>query len=112
MHYFMMLDLKDDEQLMAEYESYHRQVWQGVLDHIHQSGVQQMEIYRLGNRLVMWMKVDDDFSFKKMALAAADNEVVKQWEELMWQYQVPTPWTPMGEKWQLMTNIFSLNPTP
>ncbi|SQJ29892.1 Uncharacterised protein [Serratia rubidaea] len=26
----------------------------------------------------------------------------------MWKYQVATPWTPPGEKWVVMEQIFSL----
>jgi len=34
---------------------------------------------------------------------------VQKWEELMWKYQVPVPGGKPGEKWRLMSRIFSLN---
>lgn len=106
MHYLMMLDLKDDTQLIAEYEAHHQQVWPEVLAHIRQSGVENMQIYRLGNRMVMLLQVGPDFSFENMAQNAAQNEAVQRWEHMMWQFQQATPWTPNGGKWQLMDKIF------
>jgi L-rhamnose mutarotase len=39
----------------------------------------------------------------------AANPAVQQWEELMWKYQSAVPGGKAGEKWRLMTRIFSLN---
>lgn len=106
MHYLLMLDLKDDPQLIAEYEAHHRAVWPQVLAHLRDSGIVGMEIWRLGNRLAMLMQVDDAFSFEHLAEKAAQNEAVQRWEALMWRFQQPTPWTDEGGKWQPMTRIF------
>jgi L-rhamnose mutarotase len=43
-----------------------------------------------------------------MASAARNNPKVREWETLMWQFQAPTPWTPVGEKWVAMAQIFDL----
>lgn len=104
--YLLMLDLKDDPALIAEYEAHHRAVWPEVLTHIRQNGVVQMEIYRLGNRMAMLMETDLSFSFDKMAAAAAENETVQRWEELMWRFQQATPFTNAGGKWQRADKIF------
>ena len=37
------LDLKDDPQLIAEYENYHQNVWPEMLESIKYSGIQNME---------------------------------------------------------------------
>jgi L-rhamnose mutarotase len=68
-----------------------------------------MEIYRLGTRLLMVMETDDAiYDADRMATAAQNNPVVQRWETLMWQFQAPTPWTPSGQKWMAMRQIFDL----
>ena len=34
------------------------------------------------------------------------DPAVVRWEELMWRFQAPTPWTPAGQKWTAMDCIF------
>lgn len=105
----LTLDLKNEEKLIAEYETYHRNVWPEVLQSIKDSGIENMEIYRLSNRLFMIMQVDDTFSFEKKAAMDASNPKVQEWEKLMWKYQQALPVAKPGEKWLLMDKIFSLN---
>jgi L-rhamnose mutarotase len=105
----LALDLKDDATLIAEYEERHRKVWAEVLQSIRDAGVQQAEIYRVNNRLVMVIEADDDFTFGKKAAMDAANEKVQEWEHQMWKYQVALPGTKPGEKWRLMEKVFSLN---
>ncbi len=38
----------------------------------------------------------------------AKNEIVMQWEKLMWGYQQALPTAKPGEKWVLMQKIFTL----
>ncbi|MCP2039872.1 L-rhamnose mutarotase [Neisseria sp. HSC-16F19] len=106
MHYILMLDLKNDPNLIAAYEEHHRAVWPEVLAHLQQNGVAQMEIWRLGTRLVMVLTPGEGFSFERLAASAENNEAVQRWEELMWRFQEATPWTDEGGKWQPMTPIF------
>lgn len=106
--YCLTLDLKDDAQLMQEYERYHQAVWPEILQSIRGSGIKEMEIYRYQNRLFMIMEVDETFSFEAKAAAAAANPKVQEWEQLMWQYQQALPGAKPGEKWQQMDKIFSL----
>ena len=106
--YCLALDLKNDPELMAEYEAYHRNVWPEIIESIKGSGIGQMEIYRVGNRLFMIMEVNDSFSFEKKAAIDMANEKVEQWEQLMWKYQQGMPFAQPGEKWVLMDKIFSL----
>ena len=106
--YCLALDLKDDPELIKEYEAYHQAVWPEILESIKQSGITDMEIYRTGNRLFMIMETTDDFSFEKKAGMDEGNQKVVEWEELMWKYQQALPGAAPGEKWILMTKIFSL----
>jgi len=105
----LALDLVDDPILISEYESYHQAVWPEIKASILTSGIENMEIYRFGNRLYMLMEVNDEFSFEKKGAMDAGNEKVQEWEQLMWKYQQAVPGAKPGEKWVLMNKIFELN---
>jgi L-rhamnose mutarotase len=107
--YCLALDLKDDPQLIAEYEKYHESIWPEIRESIVAGGITDMEIYRCFNRLFMIMETDDArFSFDKKGAADAANPKVQEWEELMWKYQQALPGAKPGEKWVLMNKIFNL----
>jgi len=107
--YCFALDLKDDAGLIAEYEGYHRKIWPEITSSIRESGVEDMEIFRSGNRLFMVMEVSDDFSFEAKEEADRHNPRVAEWEALMWEYQQRLPWAEPGEKWIRMERIFKLD---
>lgn len=105
----LAVDLKDDAQLIAEYEEYHRAIWPEIRKSIVDAGITDMQIFRLGNRLFMIMETDESFSFEKKAAMDEANQKVQEWEQLMWKFQQPIPGGKPGEKWQLMKKMFSLN---
>jgi L-rhamnose mutarotase len=106
--YCLAVDLKNDPELIREYDEYHRSVWPGILDSIRSSGIESMEIYRVQNRLFMIMEVNEHFSFEEKGKADAANPKVQEWEQLMWKYQQQIPGARPGEKWLLMEKIFQL----
>ncbi|WEK33705.1 MAG: L-rhamnose mutarotase [Candidatus Pseudobacter hemicellulosilyticus] len=106
--YCLALDLKNDPAVIAAYEAHHRTVWPEILASIRAAGIEQMEIYRTGNRLFMIMGVNDQFSFNKQQQADAANPKVQEWEALMWSYQQALPAAAPGVKWVLMDRIFEL----
>ncbi|WP_020600520.1 L-rhamnose mutarotase [Spirosoma panaciterrae] len=108
MRYCLALDLKDDPSLIAEYEQYHERLRPEIEASIRESGITDMEIYRIGNRLFMIMETDETFSFEAKAAADATNPKVQEWEALMWTYQQALPMAKPGEKWVLMDQIFKL----
>ena len=84
--YCLALDLKDDPKLIAEYENYHKSVWPEIIKSITDSGIENMEIYGIVNRLFMIMEVSDSFSFEQKSKDDASNAKVQEWEKLMWKY--------------------------
>jgi L-rhamnose mutarotase len=106
--YCLTLDLNDDPALIAEYRRYHENVWPEIKKSIRDSGMEDMEIYLLGNRLFMIMEVNDAFSFAAKARADNANPKVQEWEKLMWKFQQPLSQAKPGEKWLLMEQIFKL----
>ena len=108
MKYCLALDLVDDEKLIAEYEAHHKAIWPEIVASIKDSGIAQLEIYRVFNRLFMIMETGNDFSFNKKNAMDAANPKVQEWETLMWNYQQALPQAKPGEKWILMNKIFEL----
>jgi L-rhamnose mutarotase len=108
--YCLALDLVDDPKLIAQYEEWHRKenAWPAVTKSITDSGINNMEIYRTGNRLFMIMETTDEFSFEQKAAMDKGNAKVQEWEELMWKFQQSLPWAKDGEKWIVMDKIFQL----
>jgi L-rhamnose mutarotase len=106
--YALALDLKDDQQLIREYEDWHQRVWTEIKKSIVDSGISNMEIFRTGNRLFMIMETSDEFSFDRKRSMDESNPRVQEWERLMWKFQQPLPWAKEGEKWILMEKIFQL----
>lgn len=103
------LDLKDDQALIDEYVKYHQAVWPEIIKSIKEAGIEDLEIYLVGNRLFMIMIVNDEFSFEKKGAMDLNNPKVQEWETLMWKYQQALPVAKEGEKWLQMQKIFKLN---
>lgn len=102
------LDLKDNPELIGKYIEHHQNVWPEVLKSITDSGIRNMEIYNIANRLFMIMETEDDFDSKTRAEADRKNPKVLEWEELMDIYQKRLPYSKEGQKWVRMEKIFSL----
>jgi L-rhamnose mutarotase len=107
--YCFALDLKNDPVLIAEYDLYHRNVWPEVQQSIIDSGIIQLDIYRVENRLFMILDSDDSFSLEKKAEMDNTNATVQEWENLMSRFQQSLPFAKAGEKWVLMKHVFHLN---
>lgn len=106
--YALALDLKNDPKLIAEYEDYHKEIWPEIIASMKNSGIENMEIYRIGNRLFMIMEVNESFSFEQKSKMDDTNPKVQEWEALMWKYQQTLSVAKPGEKWILMDKIFQL----
>jgi L-rhamnose mutarotase len=107
--YCLTLDLKDDPALIADYKRHHQKIWPEIRESIEKSGICDMEIYLLGNRMFMIMDVNDSFSFAAKAAADLAHSKVQEWENLMWTFQKALPQAKPGEKWLLMERIFKLD---
>ncbi len=107
--YCFAIDLVDDDQLINEYEDWHKNSWPEITKSIKDSGIINMEIYRTGDRLFMIIDADASFSLQRKSEMDASNPKVQEWEALMWKFQKSLPWAKEGEKWVLMSKIYQLN---
>lgn len=107
----LILDLKDDPELIAQYEAHHRPgaVPAAIARSIRSAGIERMDIHRSGNRLVMVMETAPGFDSEAKAAADASDPDVIAWEELMDQFQQRLPWAPPGVKWLEAERIFALS---
>jgi L-rhamnose mutarotase len=104
----LTLDLKDDEEAIAEYKRYHMKIWPEVRDSLFASGVLHMEIYLLGTRMFMIMDVNDTFFLPAKAAADAVNAKVQEWETIMHGFQQQLPEAKPNQWWMAMDRVFNL----
>ena len=107
--YCFALDLHDDPVLIAEYKIYHEKVWPEIIENIVSSGIENLDIYCVGDRLFMTIEANETFTFERKEQMDANNDVVQIWEDLMWKYQKALPGVKQGEKWMRMEKIFDLH---
>jgi L-rhamnose mutarotase len=107
--YCLALDLKDDPNLITAYKRYHEDVWPEVKQSLRDAGIDEMEIYLCGNRLMMIIETNERFSFEAKERADLANPKVQEWETLMWKFQQPLPKAKPGQKWVLAEKVFTLD---
>ena len=109
-HYVLTVNLKDDPGVIETYRDYHRRVWPEVLESLRTVGVERMDIYQLGRRLVMLLELTDGLDYRRaFATLMASSPRVAEWERLMKSLQEPSPDAPAGEWWAVMEQVFQLN---
>lgn len=106
--YCLALDLINDSKLIEEYKTFHQNVWPEIMESIKESGIVNLEIYNIQDRLLMIIEANESFSFEEKSKLDAVNPKVQEWEALMWKFQQALPGSKPGEKWQLMDKIFKL----
>ncbi|MDU0355130.1 L-rhamnose mutarotase [Paraglaciecola aquimarina] len=108
--YCLALDLQDDPKLISEYIEYHKpeHAWPQITTNMKELGILDMEIYHLGDRLVMIMETTDEFDPNEPPRTEQGRKESEEWEELMWKYQKPLKWAKNGEKWVRMEKIYDL----
>jgi L-rhamnose mutarotase len=104
----LAVDLKDDPSIVASYLEHHQRVWPEVLRSLKASGIEGMEIYVLGRRLVMFVDTNGADLRQSLAAHQASDPRVAEWEALMKSMQEPAPGCLPGEWWAQMQPVFRL----
>ena len=86
-----VLDLKDDPEVIAKYEEYHRNVWPEVIEALKGIGILRMEIFRNENHLFMYCTAKDDFDPKRDFQSYTATPRAEEWNDLMMNYQQKVP---------------------
>ena len=107
--YVFTLDLKDDPAVVEAYVRHHRDVWPEVQASLLRVGVQQMDIFLLGRRLVMIVDMREGIDYLSAFTSHASSSArVAEWERLMKALQEPAPGARPGEWWAVMEPVFHL----
>ncbi len=104
------LNLRDYPGVADTYTRHHRDVWPEVQASLREAGVEQMDIYLLGRRLVMVVEMRDGLDYRTaFSSHASSSERVAEWERLMKSLQEPAAEARAGEWWAAMEPVFHLN---
>ena len=106
----LAVDLNGPASNIEAYKAHHRRVWPEVLASLRRAGIQRMDIYLLGRRLIMILETNDPDFRRCFAAHAASSPRVAEWEALMRSLQTPPPGALPGEWWSQMEPVFSLGP--
>ena len=102
------LNLKSDDDLIAEYINVHRLIWPEVKAGIREVGITNMEIFINGITLFMIIDTVDPFdreaAFAKLATLPRQAE----WEEFVARFQDCPTGSSSGEKWKEAERVFKL----
>jgi L-rhamnose mutarotase len=106
----LTMNLKGDPGIVETYTRLHRDVWPEVQASLRQVGVERMDIYLLGRRLVMVVEMRDGLDYHTaFAAHASSSQRVAEWERLMKSLQEPAAEARANEWWAAMEPVFHLN---
>ena len=108
--YSQTLELKDDPELIRKYVEAHDREhhWHEIIEGIRSVGIEEMEIYILGNRLFMIVETPDDFNWDEAMARLATLPRQAEWEAYVAQCQGCDAHATSTEKWQMMERMFYL----
>lgn len=106
--YAMTVLLKDDPEIIRQYEEYHANPWPETNAGLLAAGIRRMYIYRFGRTLFMFMETGDDFDMARDLPAYMENPRAREWDELMRTFQEPVPGAPAGATWVEMREVYAL----
>lgn len=99
--------LKDDPEIIRQYEEYHANPWPEVVKGTHDCGVERVFIYRFGRLLFMFMETVDDFDMERDMPKYMRDPRAREWDKLMRGFQEPLPDAPAGQTWVQMKEIYA-----
>lgn len=103
-------DLRDDPEVIRQYCEHHAAVWPEVVASLKRVGFREARIYRLGRRLMMILKVDDDFDGAAASrIHRAAHPRIREWEDMMDQFQERPAGTQGDGKWAPMEKLWDLH---
>jgi L-rhamnose mutarotase len=79
---------------------------------IRADDIRDLEIWLVGDRMMLIMEQGPDFDPVAKAERDASNPDVEAWDALMRTFQKPLPFGPEGSTWLEMERIYSLSEQP
>jgi len=108
--YVQFLEISNDPELIAQYRKWHSEEynWKMIRDGIREVGILEMEIYILGNRLVMIVDAPVDLDWAEAMNRLATLPRQAEWEAFVAKFQGCSADARSDEKWQMMERMFRL----
>lgn len=108
--YVQTMELRDDAELIRKYREAHdrEHFWDEIKEGIREVGILEMEIYILGNRVVMIVDAPLDFDWDKAMARLATLPRQDEWEHYVAMFQKCAADATSDEKWQMMERMFYL----
>lgn len=108
--YCQIMELRDDAELIRRYVEAHSEekARSIVLKGIREVGIEEMEVYLLGNRIVMIVDAPEYFNWDEAMAKLATLPGQAEWEAYVSQFQQCDANATSDQKWQMMTRIFHL----
>jgi L-rhamnose mutarotase len=103
--------LKDDPEVIRQYEYYHAHIWREVLEGTIACGIQRAFIYRFGRVLFMFMETNDDFDMERDVPKYMSHPRAAEWDRLMRDFQEPVPGAPKDGTWVQMKEVYAMDLT-
>jgi L-rhamnose mutarotase len=99
---------------VADYRHWHRPGGPppAVTRSLREAGIDELEIWHVGDRLVMVLETNAAFSPEAKAARDAADPEVQAWERLMDRFQRRLPFAPEGVKWVPTERIYALSEQP
>ena len=108
----MILNLRDNPDIIEKYKEYHRAVWPEVIAGLRGIGVSNMKIFLRGRRLFMYLEVPHDFDPVRDFPRYMESPRARQWDELMRGFQEQVPEAAPDEWWASMEEVFDIDWRP
>jgi L-rhamnose mutarotase len=108
-HFGLTLCLQPDAAKIAAYREYHQKVWPEVTARLRECGVQQMQIFLLGERLFMYLVTDDDFDPSRDFVRINEDPGSARWNAMMAELQARAPEANSDQWWAPMELVFDLD---
>lgn len=102
------LDLREAPGVVDAYVEHHARVWPEVEASLRRIGIERMDIYLLGRRLVMVMDTVDTFDPDAAFVTHLADPKCREWEELMKTFQQRVPGARDREWWAEMIQVYQL----
>lgn len=108
--YVQTLELKSSDEARKEYIKWHSEEynWKEIREGIREVGIKEMEIYIVGNMLVMIVDAPLDFDWDSAMARLATLPRQAEWEAFVSQFQGCDANATSDEKWRMMERMFYL----
>ena len=108
--YCQILEITDDPEMIRLYRECHSRecAWKEIREGIRSVGILEMELYILGNKVVMIVETPLDFDWKSAMAKLAGLPRQTEWEAFVAKFQGCDANATSAQKWQLMERMFYL----